>query len=334
MATKGPENLETEDLSQVELPEAKTAAEQRAEIFDEQMREAKIMLGLQKNLTETQKKELLTNVERSLNKWLDYEDMRARGGFSDDDMKFLAESENPYHFMTMSVEEKERLYKLQSRVQEIKYFMREEEAGLMETEESVEPGHLESIVEELDQEGKEINDERKKLNVKALEAGRKKWGFDAAEWSDELRGEMDALQRKSTWNLRLRNEVTNPSEKNSKSRSLEDIEKGLRQKIFESVRRLTKEFEGKEIDANSKIKLYEKWDINEKHPRECFFSHIDPETGLLYASDAKIKKGGSNVLYGLKVEDVARVDKLPGGTFEKLKSKLKGGGKESSPQGK
>lgn len=204
----------------------------------------------------------------------------------------------------------------------------------IDTEESAEPGRLESMVATLEQEGKEIDEEWKKLNADALEAGRKKWGFDAAEWSPELEQKMDALKRKSTWNFRLKNEVTNPSEENPEPRSLEEMENNLKQKIFESVQRLNQELEKKEISANSKIKIYYKWDTKEEYPRECFFSHIDPESGYLYASDAKIKKGGSRSLSGTNVEDVARVDKLPGGTFEKIKSKLTGKKSKSASQGK
>jgi hypothetical protein len=119
------ENLQPGDS--IELPPAQTAHEQRREFFGQQIREARMLLGMQKELTEEQKKGLLAGTERSLNNYLDYEEIKKRSGLSEDDMKFLTSAENPYNFMAMSVREKEKLYKLQAEVQEIKELMREEE---------------------------------------------------------------------------------------------------------------------------------------------------------------------------------------------------------------
>lgn len=336
----------------VELPAAETVQEQRQKFFDQEMKKSRELLDMQRNLTEEQKQELLINAESSLNKYLDYEEIKTRGGFSENDMQFLAGAENPYNTMSMSVAEKERLYNLQGKVQGIREVMREEVAQenigsveghpdsldkFVEVEESAEEGKVERMVSELEQQGKDIDGEWEKLNAEAVEAGRKKYGdrgFDSAEWSDELKQKLDAVKRKSEWNFRLKNEVTNPSEANAKPRSLEEIEKSLRERIAEGVSRFNQQLEEQEISSNDRIKIYQNWDKNEAYPEEYFFSHVDPENGLVYVSETKVKKGGSSSLIGLKIEDVKKISKGQGGVFDKLKSKLKGRKSKSSSQEK
>lgn len=209
----------------------------------------------------------------------------------------------------------------------------------VEVEESAEEGKLEGMISELEQQGKDIDGEWEALNKEAVEEGRKKYGdrgfsFNSAEWSDELKQKMDAVKRKSEWNFRLKNEVTNPSETDAAPKSLEDIEKSLRQRIAEGVSHFNQQLEEQAISSNDRIKIYQNWDKNEAYPEEYFFSHVDPENGLVYVSEAKVNKGGSNSLIGLKIEDIKKINKGEGGGFDKLKSKLKGRKSKSSSQEK
>lgn len=110
------------------LESAKTTIQQRNEFIAEEVKKAEKLLEMQVGKTGEEKADFISRIRGQAKNLFDGRFIDMTAGLTKEDIKILADAENPYNLMGMSPEEKSRLYAAQTKISEAREKLRELEA--------------------------------------------------------------------------------------------------------------------------------------------------------------------------------------------------------------
>jgi hypothetical protein len=163
------------------------------------------------------------------------------------------------------------------------------------------------------------------LNQAGLERGKRKYGFEAVEWTPESRQRVDELSRQIRRTSQLFNEIELKVQEVRQALfdgadqkgldtvierlNLNDYDKFVsefQREIGEGVAKLLNTISDQNIRRNDKVRI---WYVGpNSYEEEAYFSHVDAEIGFVYVSQKKI--GNSNVaLGGIDVRKVEKIER-------------------------
>ncbi len=139
---KGEKHLEVTDeqvakasMLPYNLESPKTINEQRTQFIERQLKDAETFIAMQNFASEEAKAQAIEKFKSGIAETFDSIAAKQRAGLTSEDVKFLNEAENPHNFMSMSTEEKMRLYELRDKIKSAEAQIKQEQ-----TQEQIERG--------------------------------------------------------------------------------------------------------------------------------------------------------------------------------------------------